>query len=231
LNDERLGFLYGNHIRTLIKGKTTLSRVQRIVYGLHAKGCYTDTQRSLASYTETIYTLFCGKASMRRIQRIAIVLLGAVVTVAALGNIPILRNTVPGRIVRWCFGEPGATQRVNDAADKLTSSGWDKELIQLSDQLMIEYAATATTLPKAPFNDRLLPIDRLPQKYHKLGGRFGNPKLVLRVDYASKPTAVVISWANMRHAIITYADPPEVSPEGFFVRQVNDRIYVIANES
>ena len=43
LNDERLGFLYGNHIRTLIKGKTGLSRVQGIIYGLHAKGCYTDT--------------------------------------------------------------------------------------------------------------------------------------------------------------------------------------------
>ena len=57
LNDERLGFLYGNHIRTLIKGKTGLSRVRGIIYGLPAKGCYTDTQRGPASYTETIYTL------------------------------------------------------------------------------------------------------------------------------------------------------------------------------
>ena len=61
LNDERLGFLYGNHIRTLIKGQTGLSRVEGITYGLPVKGCYTDTQRGPASYTETIYTLLCEK--------------------------------------------------------------------------------------------------------------------------------------------------------------------------
>ena len=32
-----------------------LSRLQRITYGLRAKGCYTDTQRRLESYAETIY--------------------------------------------------------------------------------------------------------------------------------------------------------------------------------
>ena len=58
LNDERLGFLYGNHIRALIKGEAGLSRAQGIIYGLHVKGCYTDTQRDPASYTETIDTLF-----------------------------------------------------------------------------------------------------------------------------------------------------------------------------
>jgi len=29
-------------------------------YGLWVKGCYTDTQRGPASYTETIYTLLYG---------------------------------------------------------------------------------------------------------------------------------------------------------------------------
>ncbi len=32
-----------------------------ITYGLWAKGCYTDTQKGLESYTETIYTLLDGK--------------------------------------------------------------------------------------------------------------------------------------------------------------------------
>ena len=57
LNDERLGVLYGNHIRPLIRRRIALSRYQRIIYGLRTKGCYTDTQKSLESYTETIYTL------------------------------------------------------------------------------------------------------------------------------------------------------------------------------
>ncbi|MFL7794024.1 MAG: hypothetical protein AB8I69_17915, partial [Anaerolineae bacterium] len=84
-------------------------------------------------------------------------------TVTAFDTIPVLRRTIPGRIVRWCLGEPGATQLVNDSADKITSSGWDQELVELSDQLMDEYASTASTLPEC-VGERLLPIDRLPQK-------------------------------------------------------------------
>ncbi len=58
LTDETLGASCGNHIRPPIRRGVTLSRAQRTIYGLHAKGCYTDTQRGPASYTETIYTLF-----------------------------------------------------------------------------------------------------------------------------------------------------------------------------
>ncbi len=50
--------LYGNHIRSLIRRGIALSCVRRTIYGRHAKGRYTDTQRDLASCTETIYTLF-----------------------------------------------------------------------------------------------------------------------------------------------------------------------------
>ncbi len=59
MNDVKLGMLYGNHIRTLIRRRTELSHFQEFTYELWVKGCYTDTQRSLASYTETIYTLLC----------------------------------------------------------------------------------------------------------------------------------------------------------------------------
>ncbi len=57
LNKKNFGMLYGNHIRTLIRRRTELSRFQEITYGLWVKECYTDTQRGPASYTETIYTL------------------------------------------------------------------------------------------------------------------------------------------------------------------------------
>ncbi len=56
MNDEKFGMLYGNHIRRLIRRNTGLSSVQRITYGLRPKGCYTDTQRVLEFYAETIYT-------------------------------------------------------------------------------------------------------------------------------------------------------------------------------
>jgi hypothetical protein len=46
----------GKHIRDLIRRRTGLSRFQEPAYGLWVKGCYTDTQRGPASYTETIYT-------------------------------------------------------------------------------------------------------------------------------------------------------------------------------
>ena len=49
--------LYGNHMGAPIRREIGLSRFQGVTYGLRAKGCYTDTQRGPASYTETIYTL------------------------------------------------------------------------------------------------------------------------------------------------------------------------------
>jgi|GEM_PF-6369499 len=40
LNDERLGILCGNHVRSLIRMRTGLSRFQGITCGLRAKGYY-----------------------------------------------------------------------------------------------------------------------------------------------------------------------------------------------
>ena len=167
---------------------------------------------------------------MRKRRHLVAILIVGALAVAAFGIVPVLRRSAPGRIIRWCLGEPLATQQVNDAADRLISSGWDQELIDLSDQLMDEYASTASTLPKGA-DRRSLPLDRLPRKLRELGGMYGEPELIVRLDDASTPTEIMISWGNMRHVIIVYAEPPAVPPSGFFVRQVNDRIYVVANES
>lgn len=165
----------------------------------------------------------------------------AAITIATFGMFAMqlktstmFRTSVPGRTVRWLLGEPGATQGVNDAADALTTANWDEELTVLADQLMDEYGAIASTLPEAEFSSGYsLPLDRLPPKFYELGGSFRHdPDLILRLDDTiSTPTAIVLSWGHMRHAIIVYAKPPSVPPQGFFVRQVSDRIYVIANES
>ena len=130
---------------------------------------------------------------MRR-WKLPIVSVVVVVLAVAFGTVPVLRRSVPGRVIRWCLGEPGATQGVNDAADKIIARGWDRELIELADQLMEEYASTASTLPIAFTGGRLLPPERLPEKFHTLGGGFSDPDFVLRLDSSSRPTEVVISW-------------------------------------
>jgi hypothetical protein len=48
--------LYGNHIKSLIRRRTGLSRSQGITYRLWTKDCYTDTQTDMEFYTENIYT-------------------------------------------------------------------------------------------------------------------------------------------------------------------------------
>jgi len=61
MNNEKFGMLSGNHIRPLIRRRIALSRIKGIIYGLPAKKCYADTQRGLAFYTETIYTLLAAE--------------------------------------------------------------------------------------------------------------------------------------------------------------------------
>ena len=69
-------------------------------------------------------------------------------------------------IVKWFQGEPGATQNVNNAVDRLQASGWDQELLALSDQLMDDYAATISTLEYETYTEgRLLPLNHLPNKF------------------------------------------------------------------
>ena len=102
--------------------------------------------------------------------------------------------------------------------------------MELSKQLMTDYTPIANTLPEVA-TGKLLPQEKLPQKFHELGGMYAQPQLILRSDNSSQGEAIILSWGNMRHGIIIYSQPPKVSPEGFFVRQVNERIYVIANES
>jgi hypothetical protein len=60
LNNEKFGMLYGNHIRTLIRRRTELSRFQEITYGLWVRGCYTEARRGKKFYTETVDTKLDG---------------------------------------------------------------------------------------------------------------------------------------------------------------------------
>ena len=162
-------------------------------------------------------------------------LLTVAAVVVTLEVIPVARRTIPGHIVRWCLGKPGATQGVNDAADKILSSGWEKDLTNMADALMIEFTPIATNLPEAFMGGRSIPAEKLPTQYRQLGGIYSRlnvvPELVLRQGQLGDPDQIVIDWAHMRHAIMIYAVPPHDSPTGFYVRKVGNRIFVVADKS
>ena len=147
--------------------------------------------------------------------------------------VPWARRTTPGRIIRWCLGEPGATQDVNDAADVILSEGWEPDLMALSDSLLAEYRAMPTRAPGASFmGGFLIPIEKLPDRYRQLGGTYSGvePEFAFRPRDDSGPDRIVIGWAHMRHAVIIYSVAPPGSPTGFHVRKVSARMYVVANE-
>ncbi len=142
-------------------------------------------------------------------------------------------SSVPEQVLRFVTGEPGATQDVNDAANDLERDGLYRELEAVSYEIMREYETSAATLPNAEFDvGREVPVERLPARFHKLGGSWRHSlQVILRVDAASKPTQVRLHWGHGRHAVIVYAKPPAHPPSGFHVRRVSPRTYVVANES
>jgi hypothetical protein len=161
----------------------------------------------------------------------------AVVMAVAAGigfmMMPSPRQSVLGRIVRSRLGEPLAAQGVNDAADLIISGNWQDDLSKLADNLIKEFEPTRESLPYAFMGGRSIPIDRLPAQYRQLAGQFSDmsPELVFRPKEHASPARIIIDWAHLRHAIIIYTEAPKESPRGFYVRKVNDRIFVVAGES
>ncbi len=49
------------------------------------------------------------------------------------------------------------------------------------------------------------------------------------VRYWAMFTPAALPWLLYPYGIMIYAVPPEGSPKGFHVRQVHDRVYVVAN--
>ena len=166
----------------------------------------------------------------------ALVKLAVVIAVAAgvaLLMTPSPRNSVLGRIVRWSLGEPRVTQGVNDAADLIIAKDWQDDLTRLADNLIKEFEPTQDSLPYAFMGGRSIPLAKLPAQYRQLGGGYSDmpPELVFRPNEHASPKRIIIDWAHLRHAIIIYTQPPVEPPRGFYVRKVNERIFVVANES
>jgi len=145
-----------------------------------------------------------------------------------------LRTTIPGRVIRFCLGEPGATQWVNDAGDRIEVRQDTDELQRIGDQLFSEFIPVYSQLPKAEFSGgKAIPLDRLPEKYRKLGGwLYGDrPQLILELAEGDEPATVYVSWGHGRQCILIFATAPAAAPYGFFVRKLNDRIYVMAGDN
>src|SRR5580693_4422415 len=110
---------------------------------------------------------------MRRSRKVILAITIVVLTAGAFATLPALRTSIPGRVVRFCLGEPGATQWVNDTVDKISSPEWTTELQEVSNRLMSEFGPIASTLPNELFSGgRSIPVDRLPLKYRQLGGMY-----------------------------------------------------------
>ena len=145
-----------------------------------------------------------------------------------------LPTTIPGRIVRWCLGEPGATQGVNDTANKIISLGLLSHFEKLCDDILSEFLPKTSTLKNAEGGEGYeIPINKIPEKFRNdaFGGMFNNLEVDLRpLDNENCPS-LVFNWGHMRHAIIIFKDAQHIEPKGFFVRKLNNRIYIVANES
>lgn len=120
---------------------------------------------------------------------------------------------------------------MNDAADALLATGANTRLHVFADRILELYLPMATRLPNAPHSRARLVPESIPDEFLRMHGGFGKQDLLLRVQTITRPAAVILSWGHMRHAIFVYATPPSTPPAGSFVREVDDRTYVIANES
>jgi hypothetical protein len=132
--------------------------------------------------------------------------------------------------VRAC--DPPAARWAETNGDWLASTSAGLDLEALADRLMNEYDGTAIGLPEAEFSDggRALPPAQLPAKFRERGGLFGQPQLFVRLDANSKPAVLVVSWGHLRRAILVFRKPPPEPPNGFWVRRVGDRTYVVVEE-
>ncbi|AFY40162.1 hypothetical protein Lepto7376_4026 [[Leptolyngbya] sp. PCC 7376] len=132
---------------------------------------------------------------------------------------------------RHLQGEPGATQDVNDAADILEQGSY-LALEEIADEIFLDYATTVSTLPESMYGGWQVPIERLPERFHDLGGSwFQSPDLLLNDSESLEDRQLRLWWGNGRHGVLVFATPPVHPPEGFYVREVSPRTYVIANES
>jgi hypothetical protein len=174
---------------------------------------------------------------MSRLRKTILTIAAVLASMIIVAAFPVgrlyLRTSIPGRVVRWCLGEPGATQWVNDTIDRITYWHATAELQETGDRLVSEFAPINSTLPDAPFSrGKAIPSDRLPEKYRKLGGIFGDhPQLILETKNEGIPAVVIISWGHGRQSIWIFSAALSSPPGGFFVRKLNSRIYVIAGES
>jgi hypothetical protein len=133
----------------------------------------------------------------------------------------------------WAFVAPRVKDWVNITVERIRYFRQTDELQDLGNRLFSEFGPVSATLPEdPPTGGRLIPLDRLPDKFAKLGGSFGDrAELILQEDSTGRPMAVAISWAHLREAIVIFPKPPRSVPRGFFVRALSDRIYVVTNES
>ena len=169
---------------------------------------------------------------------IVVVIAAIVVTVSATHPVKryFIRTPNPVGKWGWTFLSLDAKDWVDITVERITSFHQTAELQEIGDRLFSEFSPIASTLPENSLcGGKTLPIDRIPLKFRSLGGIYppDNPDgidLILQVNENGAAKSVVITWGHTREVIQIFPKPPFPRPTGFFVRPLNDRIYVIANE-
>lgn len=156
-----------------------------------------------------------------------------------------VRTSLPGRVVRWCFGEPGATQWVNDTADMIVEKHSARELEDLADQLVRdpnEIVKSRSNHKGAYPTSRQELGSRLAPNYRRCFGIFESEPNVFILHARDDSPIVQLSWDNMRQEVFVFTRAPSTPPcagsvessphrfRPFFVRKIDSRLYVVAND-
>jgi hypothetical protein len=118
-----------------------------------------------------------------------------------------LKRSIPGRVVRFVLGSPGAVQDVDDLADELSMPStaaalrlWAESVLDAQRTKNIPADAVNNSWPIAcASRPDIAPAPVLAQHRAVL---WCTPETCLHVDAQGRVTAVVLSWAHLRVGLV-----------------------------
>lgn len=187
-------------------------------------------RRSLIRVARRLRTMTRG---YKRICWILISLAGIWVVYTALQGPFALKRSIPGRVVRFVLGSPGAMQDVDDLADELSLPStaaalrlWAESVLDAQRTRHIPAEAVQSwPIACAPSPD-IAPAPVLAQHRAVL---WCTPETYLHVDAQRSVAAVVLSWAHLRVGLVVRpgGDAPPLNGT-FYERQPSPDIRVFS---
>jgi hypothetical protein len=148
-----------------------------------------------------------------------------------------LKRSIPGRMVRFVLGSPGAVQDVDDLADELSLPSnaaalrsWAESVLdaQRTRNIPAEAVQYSELIACAP-SPEFAPAPVLAQ-YRAAHG--STPETYLHVDADGRVSAVVLSWAHLRVGLVVRPGGSAPPLDGtFYERQPSPDIRVFSTYS